>query len=411
MRAIDVIINAIFRYTSTKTSKQFGSYYQGRRIIPYRLTNSQLELNKILNTCRPEIDLYMHEQVVNLHMHSVYSDGHGTHHQIAAAALNSDVDIVIVTDHNVLVHGVEGYYQNNHRKILLLIGEEIHDQTRQPQKNHLLVFGANKELSPQATNTQQLIDDVRASGGLSFLAHPVDPAAPAVGEGDLSWENWDIVGFTGIELWNAMSEFKSHLKTKLHAIYYAFNPNRIASRPFSDAIKKWDELLAAGKRIVAVGGSDAHALPGKLGPLQKTLFPYEYHFRTINTHIFTTFEMSGDLNQDRKMVLSSLERGNAFIGYDLPASTRGFRFTAKDKDRLAWMGDTVSGALGVTFQIRIPYPAECSLLKDGLIVKTWYNLEHCTYITSDPGVYRVEVHIDYLGRKRGWIYSNPIFIR
>jgi len=152
-------------------------------------------------------------------------------------------------------------------------------------------------------------------------------------------------------------------------------------------------------------------LPGKLGPLRKTLFPYECHFRTINTHIFTSFEMSGDVNQDRKMVLSSLERGNAFIGYDLPASTRGFRFTARDKNKLAGMGETVSGAFGVTFQIRIPYPAECSLLKDGQIVKTWYNLEYCTYITSDAGVYRVEVYIDYLGRKRGWIYSNPIFIR
>ncbi len=79
----------------------------------------------------------MHEQVVNLHMHSVYSDGHGTHHQIASAALNSDVDIVIVTDHNVLVHGVEGYYQNNHRKILLLIGEEIHDQNSRASKEPL----------------------------------------------------------------------------------------------------------------------------------------------------------------------------------------------------------------------------------------------------------------------------------
>lgn len=353
----------------------------------------------------------MYEHVVNLHMHSIYSDGHGTHHQIATAALHSAVDIVIVTDHNVLVHGVEGYYENKDRKILLMIGEEIHDQTRQPQKNHLLVIGADKEFSLRAGNTQQLIDDVNASGGLTFLAHPVDPAAPAVGEADLSWENWDVVGYTGIELWNAMSEFKSRLRSKLHAVYYAFNPNRVALSPFKNVIKKWDELMADGKRIVAIGGSDAHALPGKLGPLQKTLFPYEYHFRTINTHIFTPLEMSGDVHQDRLMVLSSLKRGCAFIGYDLPASTRGFRFTAKDKEKLAWMGDTVSGTFGVTFQIRIPHPAECILIKDGQIVMTWYNLEYCTYITSEPGAYRVEVYINYLGRKRAWIFSNPIFIR
>ena len=84
----------------------------------------------------------MHEIVVNLHMHTRYSDGSGTHKDIAAAALKAGVDVVIVTDHNVLVQGFEGYYKEKNKKILMLIGEEVHDQARDPQKNHLLVFGA-----------------------------------------------------------------------------------------------------------------------------------------------------------------------------------------------------------------------------------------------------------------------------
>jgi predicted metal-dependent phosphoesterase TrpH len=53
----------------------------------------------------------MHEIVVNLHMHTRYSDGTGTHKDIAHAAIKTGLDAVIVTDHNVLVQGVEGYYR------------------------------------------------------------------------------------------------------------------------------------------------------------------------------------------------------------------------------------------------------------------------------------------------------------
>jgi len=49
----------------------------------------------------------MHEIVVNLHMHTRYSDGSGTHKDIAQAAIKTGLDAVIVTDHNVLVQGVQ----------------------------------------------------------------------------------------------------------------------------------------------------------------------------------------------------------------------------------------------------------------------------------------------------------------
>jgi predicted metal-dependent phosphoesterase TrpH len=96
----------------------------------------------------------MHEIVVNLHMHTRYSDGSGTHKDIAHAAIQSGVEAVIVTDHNVLVQGVEGYYRVGSTRVLLLIGQEIHDQDRDPQKNHLLVFNANRDLASLADDPQ-----------------------------------------------------------------------------------------------------------------------------------------------------------------------------------------------------------------------------------------------------------------
>ncbi|RME07537.1 MAG: hypothetical protein D6803_03730 [Anaerolineae bacterium] len=353
----------------------------------------------------------MNEYLVNLHMHTVYSDGHATHSEIARAALRAGVDVIITTDHNVWVQGVEGYHQDGERRVLLLVGEEVHDQRRKPQKNHLLVFGANRAMGPFAPDPQELINRVNEAGGLCFIAHPVDPAAPAFGEGDLSWVSWEVHGYTGIELWNAMSEFKSLLKGKAEAIYYAFNFPAVAHGPFPSVLKKWDELLAQGKRVVAIGGSDAHALIGRMGPLQRTLFPYEAHFQAINTHILTPEPLSGDLATDRRLVLEALRQGHVFVGYDLPAPTRGFRFTASGKGATAWPGDEISANEGVTLQIRLPRKAECHLLKDGEVVQTWTDRETCTHITTEAGVYRVEVYLPFLGKRRGWIFSNPIYLR
>jgi hypothetical protein len=353
----------------------------------------------------------MYEIVVNLHMHTLYSDGFYSHTQIAQAALQAGLDAVIVTDHNVLVKGPEGYRQHGDRKILIMIGEEIHDQTANPQKNHLLALGVDKELAPLAVSKQNLLDTIRKSGGLAFLAHIVDLAAPAVGEKDISWEDWQVQGFTGIELWNGFSEFKSRLKSKAHALFYAFNPHRIARGPDKEALRKWDELLNNRPPIVAIGGSDAHALPARLGPIKRTLFPYVFHFRCINNHILISESLLGDEQNDKKVILEAIRRGCIFIGYDLPASTKGFRFTAHGEQGVCEMGSSMLIRKGVTLQIHLPKAAECRLIKDGKLEKKWNNQTILSYTTTNPGIYRVEAYLPYLGRRRGWIFSNPIYLK
>jgi hypothetical protein len=354
----------------------------------------------------------MNEVIVNLHMHTRYSDGSGTHKDIAQAALKSGVDVVIVTDHNVFVQGFEGYYKEKNKRLLMLVGEEIHDQKRDPQKNHLLAFGAGRELATFADNPQLLINQVHAAGGLCFFAHPDDPAAPTFHETDLSWEAWDVDSYTGIELWNALSELKTIIPTKLHAAFYALFPALVARHPVPSTIAKWDELLSNGRRVVAIGGSDAHAMNMRMGPVSRVIFPYEFHFRAVNTHVFTSQPLSGDVKTDRQLIYEALAGGRCFIGYDLPSPTRGFRFTAQGKDnKSVIMGEELTAKGGVTLQAVLPQTAEIRLMKDGAVLQTWMNQMSCTHITTEPGVYRVEVYRNYLGRKRGWIYSNPIYVR
>ena len=77
------------------------------------------------------------------------------------------------------------------------------------------------------------------------------------------------------------------------------------------------------------------------------------------------------------------------------------------------MGDTLllDGG-GVTFQIRVPLACECKLIHAGGETITWNKPATIfSHITKEPGAYRVECWIDYLGKKRGWIFSNPIYIQ
>ena len=66
----------------------------------------------------------MEELVANIHIHSAHSDGTGSHQQIAKAGLDAAIDVLIITDHNVLVRSVEGYYYKGKQSLLLLCGEE-----------------------------------------------------------------------------------------------------------------------------------------------------------------------------------------------------------------------------------------------------------------------------------------------
>jgi hypothetical protein len=99
------------------------------------------------------------------------------------------------------------------------------------------------------------------------------------------------------------------------------------------------------------------------------------------------------------------------VGYDLPASTRGFIFKARGLEGTAIMGDEIRIKGGVTLQAHLPKPAELRLIKDGRVIHIWKNSQSLAYSVTEPGVYRVEAWKSYLGLKRGWVFSNPIYVR
>lgn len=354
-----------------------------------------------------------HECVGNLHMHTPYSDGERSHAEIANAALQAGLDFVIVTDHNILVKGVEGYYGSDQTGyVLLLTGEEIHDRMRMPQCNHLLVFGAETELCGCANDPQALVDAAAAAGGLTFLAHPDDQPLDRVKEPAIPWDAWHIDGYTGLEIWNYMSGFKSILNSLNlpRAVRAIFTPEDHVIGPDPATLARWDDLLGRGKRIVGIGNSDAHGTTFHLGPITHTVFPYDFLFSCVNTHILIPQPLSGDWTNDRFAIYKALRQGNAFISYDLIGNPRGFRFSAHGANATAIMGGKIQLGGGVTLQAIAQERCHLKIIRHGKVVAEATGRENLTYTAQQAGAYRVEAWKEYRGKERAWILSNPIYI-
>ncbi len=356
----------------------------------------------------------MPEIVGNLHLHTTASDGTGSYDEVALAAARAGLDFIIYTDHNLARDGFEGWYRdlNTDRAVLRLMGQEVNDTNLNPEHSHLLCYLVADDFQSVLADPQRLIDTVNAQGGLSFLAHPVERPGYKGSRGTLyaySWHHWDVTGFTGIELWNAMSEVKWRLRTLRRGVFGAYLPHTVLTAPFPEMLAKWDELLVSGQKVVAIGGSDAHAMSFTLGPLRRTVFPYEHLFRTVNTHLLLSQPLATGLGQARGQIANALKRGHCFVSYDLIASPRGFAFSATSGNQQFMMGDTVTLQEPVMLRVSSPRRAKLRLLKDGRLLAETTDRE-LRWQTNEPGVYRVEAYRRFWGWLRGWVFTNPIYL-
>lgn len=341
----------------------------------------------------------------NLHMHTSLSDGSKSHHELAHIAEEAGLDFIIVTDHNAYEPGLDAWVGNT----LLLVGEEVHDPHREPQSSHLLCFNISEDVAQHVSDPQGLIDSVTAQGGFAFLAHPFErDVADFLPEPNISWRDWHVTGYAGIELWNYMSEFKSTLKSKAHALLCAYAPGLAIFGPYPETVRQWDQLLRVGP-VAAFGGSDAHGTVYHMGPLSRAVQPYDYLFRCVNTHLLTEEGLTGDVEHDKSVVYEALRNGRGFLGNEQPGSIAGFSFWAWSNDAEATMGERLELRNAVELRVATPAPAWLRLLRDGQVIAETRG-DSLALMTPQPGVYRVEAYRRYAGRRRGWIFSNPIYV-
>jgi hypothetical protein len=74
------------------------------------------------------------------------------------------------------------------------------------------------------------------------------------------------------------------------------------------------------------------------------------------------------------------------------------------------LGESFTLKDGATARINLPEAANIRLLHNGRVISEQKNANRLTYSISQPGVYRVECSLYFLGEERGWIFSNPIYV-
>jgi len=351
----------------------------------------------------------MEEITVNLHNHSNMSDGSGTFYEIAQAGLDAGIDVIVTTDHNIYIQDNDKYYYRDGKRVLLLTGEEIHNP-KNPHQNHLLILNYGKEASSRSSDLQNLIDDVNKTQSISILAHPFDLGLSLLREPSIPWTNWEIKNFTGLEIFNLSSEFKTQSHNIFQIVKNALDQKSFPVGPDENSIIKWDELLCKGIAVNAYSASDAHQKFRKIGPFRLITFPYAFHFSALNNHLYVPEKLSGNLLKDKELIYNSLRIGRSFVGFDLVAPTTGFRFFAEGENRKAWPGERMSIRNGVTIKIDIPQESICRLIHNGNVVRQWEKIKSVPVNITETGYYRVECYLPYRHKLRGWIYSNPIYL-
>ena len=344
----------------------------------------------------------MFEYVGSVHMHSTFSDGTGEVPDIAKFADEVGLDFIMLTDHNTLRALNEGY-EKWYGNTLLLVGCEINDKEN---KNHYLAFGIDEAFSTR-TPAKKYVAKVKELGGIGFLAHPHEkrqhkehPAYP--------WTEWDTDEFTGIEIWNHMSEWVENL-TEENKYRSFLHPLRTIVAPPSESLKVWDEL-SLKRKIVGIGGIDAHAHKYNLvGFLEVEIFPYKVLFKSIRTHVLLDHlikkgKNSKDIETAKWQIYNALRDGKCFVANDYVAESKGFRFFAEHKGTKYQMGDTISESKNIKLNVLLPgLKSEIKLIANGKVLETALGID-AEFVISKKGIYRVEVFYE----NRAWIYSNHI---
>jgi hypothetical protein len=330
-----------------------------------------------------------------VHLHSTYSDGTGTVRQIARAARRAKADVVLLTDHDTLAarrNGEEGWYGD----VLVLAGEEVTPRGG----NHYLAFGIDEEIDHRGLDGAGICNAVRAAGGFGFAAHPWSAGSKRVKRArPMPFGSLDCEALHGVELWSFVNDTGEAIESVPQMLRFLVAPGRALDHPPERNMRAWDELCRT-RRVVAIGGIDAHQYGKRIGPVVPLrLMAYHRSFRHIRTHVLC------DGPPDREHVYAALREGRCYIAVDSIAPATGFVFEADD---LPMGAEAPASRRRVS--ARVPSEARLRLLRDGAEISAAAGRELSAEI-EQPGVYRVEVRKRSKGKERTWILSNPIYLR
>jgi hypothetical protein len=340
-----------------------------------------------------------------IHVHSTYSDGTGTVPEIARAAGEAGADVVILTDHDTLEArrcGEEG----RHGSVLVLVAHEVSPRNR----NHMLALGTASEIRHRGLKPSEIAQAVRDAGGFGIAAHPFSTGSRhfrrvrSLGT-SMRWE--DLECLDGLEVWSFLADNGQNVPSVRAAVSFIARPERYVTHPPEHNLREWDRL-GTRRRVVGIGGLDAHQFGRRVGGRAIRAMGYARSFRQLRTHVLVAEPLTGEVEHDSRQVYGALEAGRCYIAAHAVAPARGFRFRAVGGVELEMGGE--APAAECELRVTLPEAADVRLLRDGQEVARAQG-DALAHEVSEPGVYRVEARREAFGAERTWILSNPIYLR
>lgn len=161
-----------------------------------------------------------------LHCHSWHSDGECSPAEIVALARQRGLDFLAITDHNNAT-SQRDLANAADPGLILIPGFEV-----TTFKGHFNVWGSGDWVDFRITHPDQMaaaLQRARALGGVTSCNHPKPYGPP--------WDYDEVTGYDCVEVWNGAWPILNQM-----------------------ALDHWLRLLASGRRVPAVAGSDWHRL-------------------------------------------------------------------------------------------------------------------------------------------------------
>jgi hypothetical protein len=271
----------------------------------------------------------------DLHCHTRYSDGDSWPSEMLHAAAEAGLEFLGVTDHNNVAHHAE-YGPGGGLLPIVIPGVEV-----TTYGGHWNAWGTDRWWEfrePDGPAVERSMMAAIEAGAFVSVNHP-KPFGPP-------WQYDAVTVFQAVEVWNG--------------------PWRGLN---SAALHFWDERLRAGRRLVAVGGSDTHLL--------RSGDPDRRHSQALGTP--TTWVHAGP-NPDAPAILAGLHAGQTFVSASpsgpqlyIERSDRGLLVTTRDASgsALVVIGDHGVVAAAATgsgeWSVTVPIPRRVTYLRAQLV--------------------------------------------
>jgi hypothetical protein len=343
-----------------------------------------------------------------VHVHSTYSDGTATVPDLLSAACDAGADAVLLTDHDTLGARRDGW-EGMHDGVFLLVGVEI-----SPKCGHYLAFGLDKAPSHAGRSAGAVAAAVRVAGGVGFAAHPFSTGGrmlvPSLARRIVLPHGWPALdepgGADGLELWSLTTDAAEGWRTPAAAWRWLRDPEAaVAHGPPAHHLRRWDDL-SARRRVPAIGGLDGHAPGIRVRGRVRSPLSHARTFRLLRTHLVAERALTGDVDRDRKTLVTALRAGSAWLHCPFVAPAENARLWAECGEGTTVQIGGECDARSAVLRLRLPRAAEIQVLRDG---SRWHVAQDSRIDVEidTPGAYRIEARIS----GRLWLLSNPIHLR